>query len=70
MTNKELILEYLELHGKATIRELSNNLDRWIQTPQEYIRQLRAEGHKIDTVYGENDKHGTYVYKQPELTLF
>ena len=69
MTNKELILEYLQENGRATIRELSNNLDRWIQTPQEYVRQLREEGHKIETVKANpSDKHGTYVLK--ELTLF
>lgn len=68
MTNKERILNYLIEHGKATIREFVVEL--WIQTPQEYIRQLRNEGHKIDLIKEHpKDKHGTYIYKQEQLVL-
>ena len=68
MTNEKRILNYLIEHGKATPRELSFEL--WIQTPQEYIRQLKKKGHKIDTVKEHpKDKHGTYIYKQEQLSL-
>ena len=67
MTNKEKILNYLEENGKATIRDFIN---LWINSPQEYIRQLREEGHKIDTRRLGNDKHSTYIYTPKELSLF
>ena len=67
MTNKEKILNYLEENGKATIRDFIN---LWINSPQEYIRQLREEGYKIDTRRLGNDKHSTYIYTPKELSLF
>lgn len=67
LNNKERILDYLREKGKATIRELTINL--WIQTPQEYIRQLRAEGYNIPLVYEDNNNYGTYIWNEPELSL-
>ena len=70
MTNKEKILNYLIEHGRATIRELTINL--WIQTPQEYIRQLRNEGWNIELVYEGENKYGTYILhitEQIEMAL-
>jgi len=68
MTNKQRILDLLLEKGEATIREITINL--WIQTPQEYIRQLRAEGYNIITEYPENQKHGIYkLINQEQLEL-
>jgi len=59
MTNKELILEYLTNNEEATIRDLMNNCGKWINSPAEYIRQLRDEGYNIETK--TKGKHGVYI---------
>ena len=67
MTQKEMVLEYLEKHGTATMRQLRNDCREWINSPAEYISQLRADGHDIETITANpTDKHGTYVYRQPK----
>lgn len=45
--NKTIILNILKQRD-ISIRELITTY--WIQTPQEYIRQLRSEGHNIQSV--------------------
>ena len=70
MTNKQRILDLLLEKGEATIRDITINL--WIQTPQEYIRQLRNDGYNIITEYPEGKKHGVYkliTAEQMELAL-
>ncbi len=66
MNNKQRILDYLRWKGKATIRDLNNEL--FIQTSQEYVRQLKNEGYYIETAYFGKDKHCTYVLHEPEQT--
>ena len=68
MTNKEKILNYLKENGRATIRGLI--IELYIQTPQEYISQLRKDGYNIPAVKLGNDKHSTYIYTPKELSLF
>lgn len=64
LTNKERVLDYLRFKGMATIRDLNNEL--FIQTSQEYIRQLKNEGHFIETVYFPNEKHCHYILHAEE----
>uniref|UniRef100_A0A6M3IHU6 Putative DNA binding, helix-turn-helix domain containing protein n=1 Tax=viral metagenome TaxID=1070528 RepID=A0A6M3IHU6_9ZZZZ len=70
MNNKQRILDLLYEKGEASIRDITINL--WIQTPQEYIRQLRLEGYNIVTEYPEGQKYGVYkliTKEQMELSL-
>lgn len=66
MTNKERILEYLR-EKDASPRELTVNL--WIQTPQEYIRLLKQEGHNILTVPVEGQKYSEYHLVEDQIRL-
>lgn len=66
MKNKERILEYLR-EKDASPRELTVEL--WIQTPQEYIRQLKQEGHNILTLPVEGQKYSRYHLVEDQIKL-
>jgi hypothetical protein len=65
--NKQRILDYLREKGTTTIRDIT--LELWIQTPQEYIRQLKNEGVNIETAYFNDDKHCHYILHEEQTQL-
>ena len=68
-TQQQKVLEYLKLHGEATIRRLITEL--WINNPQKAVEMLRHKGHKINTVPVEGQRYDKYIYiSEKQLEIF
>ena len=68
VTQHEKLLNYLELHGKATTKEIIDEL--WILAPQKVIEILKHKGHNIKCVPVQGQKYSEYVYHpEPQMKL-
>ncbi len=73
-TNQRVkVLDYLKTHGKATVEELKTDLD--VLAPPARIKELREQGHDIDTVrkywtseHGIKHRVGVYVFGNTQAT--
>ena len=64
----DILLNYLEVHGRATTKEIIDEL--WILAPQKQIEKLRDRGHKIKTVKVDGEKYSEYIYHpEPQIKL-
>ena len=64
----DILLNYLEVHGRATTKEIIDEL--WILAPQKQIEILRHKGHSIKTVPVVGEKYSEYVYHpEPQMKL-
>ena len=57
MTKKDKVLNHLETFGRATVRDLL----QYVNNPMEFIRMLRNEGKKIQTVDVPGKNYKIYV---------
>lgn len=67
MENRQKILNYLQQHGRMTIRE---GLSLRINNPAEYVRRLRKQGFDIVTEWitlPNGKMYGVYIYKSTPI---